>query len=326
VRTGEPEPDPDGERDPEAGAGAEGERNASARAVRERTETSRLVERARSRLNDTWAGVEDARPRIPALDAAFDIRAYDQEVGGGLLAGALAFRLFLWLVPFALVSVTALGWLVQGTAVSQADLASQYGISGIAAEYVGEASRQSSTSRAILVLIGVYALYLASLGAVRALRLAHVLAWRLPASRFKGSLKAALWFAGGGLALVLVAAAVNQVRGSLPGPGLVLLIMMIVVVMAIWLAASWRLPHPPEVGLTDLLPGAIVFGIGAEALHLVTVLWYGHKIEHSSELYGGLGAAVGLLAWLYLLGRLAIASAVVNATLWRRKSKITPGP
>jgi uncharacterized BrkB/YihY/UPF0761 family membrane protein len=153
-----------------------------------------------------------------------------------------------------------------------------------------------------------------------------VLAWRLPTSRFKGSLKAALWFAGGGLALVLVSAAVNQVRRSLPGPGLVLLIMMIVVVVAVWLAASWKLPHPPEVSLTDLLPGAIVFGIGGEALHLVTVLWYGHKIEHSSELYGGLGAAVGLLAWLYLLGRLAIASAVVNATLWRRKSKITPGP
>jgi hypothetical protein len=128
VRTDEPAPDP----------GAEGEPNAAARATREPTETSRFVERARARLDDTWARVEDARPRIPALDAAFDIRAYDQEVGGGLLAGALAFRLFLWLVPFALVSVTALGWLVQGTEVSQADLASRYGVTG---------SRRSTSAR-----------------------------------------------------------------------------------------------------------------------------------------------------------------------------------
>jgi uncharacterized BrkB/YihY/UPF0761 family membrane protein len=55
-------------------------------------------------------------------------------------------------------------------------------------------------------------------------------------------------------------------------------------------------------------------------LHLVTVLRYANKTAHSSQLYGGLGAAAGLLAWLYLLGRLAIASAVVNAHLWRRKS------
>jgi membrane protein len=283
-------------------------------------EKDTLVDRARSRVTDTWSRVEEARPRIPVLDAAFDVRAYDQEVAGGLPAGAIAFRLFLWFVPFALVVVMTLGWVVDDTSMSQAELANTYGITGVVSTYVGDAAGQSSTGRVLILLAALYALYLASVGAVRAIRVAHVLAWRMPRTKVKGSLRAALWFVGGTTLVGLVTAAVNAIRQSLPGPGLVLLLLMVVFVGAVWLAASWKLPHPPEVPLTALVPGAILVAMGAEVLHVVTVLWYAHKIEHSSELYGSLGIAVGLLAWLYLLGRLAIASAVLNATLWRRKN------
>ena len=281
-------------------------------------EKDTLVDRARSRVTDTWTHVEQARPRIRALDAAFNVREYDQEVGGGLLAGAIAFRLFLWLVPFALVVVLALGWIVDDTSLSRSELGSRYGITGIVSAYVGDASQQSSTGRFALLVVALYALYLASLSAVRALRVAHLLAWQMPPARFKGSFKAAVWFIAGTTLVALVTAAVNAIRQSSPGLGLVSLILMVVFIGVVWLAASWKLPHPPEVPLTALIPGAVMVAVGAEALHLVTVLWFAHKIEHSSELYGGLGIAVGLLAWLYLLGRLAIASAVVNATLWRR--------
>jgi uncharacterized BrkB/YihY/UPF0761 family membrane protein len=285
----------------------------------ESSEKTTLVHRARSKATDTWTRVEGARPRIPALDAAFDVRAYDQEVGGGLLAGALAFRLFLWLVPFAFVVVMTLGWIVDDTQMSESELADRYGITGVVSHYVGDASRQSSTGRILLLLVGLYALYLASLSAVRAIRVAHVLAWRMPATRFKGSFKAALWFIGGATLIALVTGTINAIRRSTPGPGLVLLLLMVFFVGALWLAASWKFPHPPEVPPTALVPGAILVAVGAEAMHVITVLWYAHKIEHSSELYGGLGIAVGVLAWLYLLGRLTIASAVLNATLWRRK-------
>ena len=37
-----------------------------------------------------------------------------------------------------------------------------------------------------------------------------------------------------------------------------------------------------------------------------------------SELYGALGAAASVLLWLYLIGRLVVGSAVLNATLWER--------
>ena len=36
----------------------------------------------------------------------------DSEVGGGIIAGALAYRLFIWLLPLALVAVAGLGFAV----------------------------------------------------------------------------------------------------------------------------------------------------------------------------------------------------------------------
>jgi uncharacterized BrkB/YihY/UPF0761 family membrane protein len=277
-----------------------------------------LVGKARFRAEETWARVEDARPRIPALDAAFDVRSWDQEVGGGLLAGALAFRLFLWLVPFAFVAVETFGWLVRDDVLSQEDLAERFGIAGVVARYVGEASQRSTSSRLFVVILGLYALYLASIGAVRALRVANVLAWRMPITRFHGTLRAALWFICVTTLLILSSSMINALRESQPGPSIALLLALAVGVGGVWLLASWRLPHPVGVPLAALVPGSVLFAVGTGAMHFVTVLWYAHKVAHSTELYGALGTAVGLLAWLYLLGRLTIASAVVNATLWRR--------
>lgn len=274
--------------------------------------------RAQARISNAWDAIVAARPRIPALDAAFDVGQRDREVAGGLLAGAIAFRLFLWLVPFAVVVVTVLGVLVEDLDLSQADLARRFGIAGVVARYVSDAGAQTTGTIVLVLAVGLYALLIASRSSVRALRLAHVLAWRMPIVRFRGSVVAGLWFAVGATALVLVAGAINTVRASRHGPGILLLLILMLAVGAVWLFASWKLPHPPEVPLWGLAPGAILVAVGVEILHLVTVLYYAGRIEHSSELYGGLGAAVGLLAWLYLVGRLVIGSAVLNASLWRR--------
>ena len=277
-----------------------------------------LITRTRDRVTGTWASVLAARPRIPALDAAFDVGERDRDVAGGLLAGAVAFRLFLWLVPFALVAVTIAGWIVADASWSPDDLAKRFGIVGVAAQYVHDASTQSTTARIVVLVIGLYALLLASRSALRAVRLAHLLAWRMPIVRFHGSTVAALWFAGGAAGLAVAAGAINSVRARDAGPGILLWLVLILVYGVAWLAASRALPHPADVPTRALVPGAIVFALGTEVLHILTVVWYANRLEHRSELYGGLGAAVVLLAWLYLLGRLMIASAVVNASLWRR--------
>ena len=54
-------------------------------------------------------------------------------------------------------------------------------------------------------------------------------------------------------------------------------------------------------------------------LHIVTVYWIAHEVESKTDTYGAIGAALALLLWSYLLGRLITASAVINASLWQRR-------
>ncbi|HKA94188.1 MAG TPA: hypothetical protein VKE97_10305, partial [Acidimicrobiia bacterium] len=88
-----------------------------------------------------------------------------------------------------------------------------------------------------------------------------------------------------------------------------------------WLAflGLWVLPRP-RVHWTALLPGAIAFGLGLQAIHLVNVYFISYRISTSSETYGALGVAAALLLSLFLLGRLFVFAVMLNSTLWERKA------
>ena len=83
---------------------------------------------------------------------------------------------------------------------------------------------------------------------------------------------------------------------------------------AVACAALARLPHGSE-GMWALLPGAILFGVGIEVLRLITAVYFVGKIERIGDLYGSLGLAVVILAWLYLMGRLMVTGCMLNASV-----------
>ena len=84
--------------------------------------------------------------------------------------------------------------------------------------------------------------------------------------------------------------------------------------------------HAPGAGWRDLLPGAIFVGVGIQVLHLITVYWITHLLTSKSETYGAIGAALAILFWAYLLGRVVAASAVVNAAAWHQRHRIPLPP
>ena len=81
---------------------------------------------------------------------------------------------------------------------------------------------------------------------------------------------------------------------------------------------------PPEAGWRDLLPGAVLVGVGIQVLHFVTVYWITYLLESKSETYGAIGAAVAILFWAYLLGRIFAAAAVLNAGAWQQRHTASP--
>jgi membrane protein len=78
-----------------------------------------------------------------------------------------------------------------------------------------------------------------------------------------------------------------------------------------------QLPHG-DAPYAALIPGALIFGTGVQALHLVTVYFLARRITGASELYGTLGVAAALLLGLFIVGRLIVISAELNQSIRAR--------
>ena len=80
-----------------------------------------------------------------------------------------------------------------------------------------------------------------------------------------------------------------------------------------------RLPHG-DATWPELVPGAVLVGVGVEAMHVVTAYYIGPEAGRKQSTYGSLGLAAALLLGLYIIGRLIIGAAVLNATLHARRT------
>ena len=122
------------------------------------------------------------RQRYSLIDAGFEIQELDVHVGGGILTGAIAFRMFLFLVPFVYVVFTVFGQAAKTANQDPGQLAKTIGITGVLASAVVNTSDLSALSQVLLVLGATVALVLTSNSLIKALYVVHWLVWRTPAS------------------------------------------------------------------------------------------------------------------------------------------------
>jgi uncharacterized BrkB/YihY/UPF0761 family membrane protein len=254
------------------------------------------------------------------------IRARDRAVAGNLLASAIAYRLFFWMLPLALFVTAGLGFVEASSSGQSQRVAGNMGFGKSVAAVVANASDQAERSRWLLLVFALVGLYTAGSAGARTLIAVHRFAWAMgPGVSAKGPMPPAV-FTGLSFAMIGLAAGAQYLRQVSPGFGLVVTVSVVVGYTALWLAISIALPHG-DAPWKRLVPGALFLGAGAELLHLVSVYYLSGKIESSSELYGGLGVAAALLLGLYLVARLIVAAALLNATLWQRaesRSSSTP--
>ena len=251
-----------------------------------------------------------------SVDAVYVIADRDSEIGGGLMAGALAYRIFIWLLPFALVVVAGIG-IASSASESPESAAKSLGLQGVVASSVAEAAR--SSSRWYALLIGVPILLWATRSLLKAVVVVHRLVWGdLRRAVPKPTAGATLLFLAmlvGYFVIFELARAVRSWTGSVP----LGILAGFLGIFAWWLVLSSRLPHR-GVSWHWLVPGAIVMAIGLELISSIGGLLIAPRIESSQSTYGALGVAATLLFGLYLISRLVVASAVVNATVWERRS------
>jgi uncharacterized BrkB/YihY/UPF0761 family membrane protein len=272
----------------------------------------RIVESAQARL-------EVERERRYTVALAFSIVDRGRRTAASVLAGALAFRFFLTLLPLTLVAVVGLGYL-KSAGGTPSDALSQFGIKGVIASTINSSASFTEPGRVTVLLLGIVGTFSGARTCAATLRAIHALAWGIPVARWRRGGRAGMIFLGAvvvGFACAGLAARARADAGVVLGFGASVLVAC--VFGFLWLGASFLLPHPEGVGWRAFLPGAILVGIGMALLQAVTANWVGPKLHHESALYGSLGVSFVVLGWLYVVGRLLVGAPLFNSAVLERR-------
>jgi membrane protein len=256
------------------------------------------------------------RERHQSVDAAFEAVERDSEVGGGILAGSLAYRLFIWLLPLALVCVAGLGLASDAASETPDEAAETLGMEGLVSNSIADAA--NSSSRWYALLIGIPVLFWATRSVLRVLIGAHRLVWLdARAAAPKATPVAALKLLVLMLSFGAVATVASALRSWSSAPGLLATLVSLAAYSGVWLLISLQLPHRGA-DWKALIPGAVLYGVGTDVLNVVIAYVITPWALAKQGTYGALGVAAALLVALFMISRLAVAAAVMNATLWER--------
>ena len=279
------------------------------------TEDRSRTEKLRARLQK----LEQRADALPGAGLVREVLVTEREAGGGLIAGGVAFRLFLWLVPFGLVAAVVLSFWRDLDPEGMESAARSFGIGAAAAQAAAEALEYGNRNAGVVLVFGLVLLAWFTLGALRALVLSYALAWQLGAMRLRSPARSVAIFNGLFLLTIATTSALAWLREQVGGPGLLAIPLGVAVTTAIALGAMWLLPHRAA-NARELLPGALLVAVGNWLVNVAVVVYFAPRLGRSEETYGALGAAATLLIWLYVISRLITGAAFLNATLWRRRN------
>jgi membrane protein len=252
--------------------------------------------------------------RWPILEFPLELGRRFLRFNASVLAGHLAFRVFLFLVPLLLVAVAVLGY-ATASGVDLAEQGENLRVGQALAGSIADAGESAQEGRFRTGVIGVLALLTATSGLVAALRLVVATVWEVPVKEAPQSkVKTMAWLLPG-IAMICAGIAVRQ---WLTRRGLILewfgVLLAIAVNSATLLGLFWILPRRTT-RWTDLLPGALAAAVGFLGLNIASAVYFTDKLHKSSEVYGALGVAVTTLLYLFFVGQIVVVATIVN-TIW----------
>jgi uncharacterized BrkB/YihY/UPF0761 family membrane protein len=257
---------------------------------------------------------------MPGAPLVREVVETEHDLGGGLIAGGVAFRIFLWLVPLGLVIAALLSFWVEFDEDGLEDASRELGIGAAAAQAAAEALQTGDRNAVVVLLFGLVTLAWFSLGAVRALILAHALAWQLKPPRIRRPLRVIGIFNGLFVAYVATSVGIAWLREQVGAISILGVAITLAATTGVALSAMWLLPRRAT-SVRDLLPGALLVAVGVQLIQVAVIFYFAPRLGRSEETYGALGAAATMLVWLYVISRLITGAAFLNSTLWLRRNE-----
>jgi uncharacterized BrkB/YihY/UPF0761 family membrane protein len=270
----------------------------------------------RGRILQTRA--DAARARHASIDLGFSLVERDSSIGGGLLAGALAYRLFVLLLPTSLLLVSGLGLYAGSVDKSPSTVAKEAGLHGLIASEVSQAA--SGRARGVVFLLMIPAVLYALVTLYRAIAKVHAIAWHGSGRGVRITWRGVGVLGGALVVQLFTGEIVGWIRRGHQLGGLAALLVYVVLIGGAWLAVSLQLPHR-EARWPALVPGAALFGIGLLLVNAFNIYVTTRLVEGRADTYGALGIATALLFSLVLVGRLMVVSPELNASIYERRAR-----
>jgi YihY family inner membrane protein len=241
---------------------------------------------------------------------------------GGSLAALITYYGFLAVFPLLLLLTTVLGFLMdKNSHARQTILTSALRDFPIVGDQLAKSVHPLKGSPVGLI-VGLLGLVWGSMGISQAAQYAMAEIWNIPGEHRPGffpRLVRSLMLLGVlALGVVLTAAIVSLgAWAPLGGFGRVLVPLVSVALNVSLFVLGFRV-LTPAIATRDLLPGAIVGGVGWSILQVVGALLVGHNLRHASQVYGYFASVLGLVSWLYLSAQLALYASEINVVRARR--------
>jgi uncharacterized BrkB/YihY/UPF0761 family membrane protein len=271
-----------------------------------RARADQLARQAESRF-------EEERRRRSGVRIGWNAWLADRNRGGGLLAGGLAYRVFLWELPAALFVVGVFSLASTYSDKNPADLARSSGLGAAMVGMVAQAVSLSDASRWGITLIGLSGILWAGKGAGKALELISEIAWQRRAKKRFTVTKSTLGF---NVIAFGLAAAIAWYPPFLDRPFVAHVLWWSVVTLsfaAVIVGIMALLPHGGR-SWVWVVPGAVFFAITSRIVSIGATIYLSGRIDRTNDVYGGLGVAVVALLWLYLGARFFVWGQFLSAT------------
>ena len=282
-----------------------------------------LAGRSRERVTAGQARANELLERNrnrPVIDVLLRVYYRDRESAGTVVGSAIAFRLFLFIVPLLLFGVGVLGFV--GSRVAARDVNDAAGLEGGLAAQMASAMNQPDSTRWLAILVGLVGMATTGRSLSKVLVSASCLAWQLPV-RTKASPRVVGAIIGVVAGIGLISLLVNRAREALGvGGASISFLAAFALYIPLWMLLQAMLPR----GTNDpgaVLPGGALLATVVVAMQAISQLYLPDRFSRASDLYGAIGTTIVTLGWFFFLGRAIVLAMSVDAVIHERFGSIT---
>ena len=243
------------------------------------------------------------------------------KIEGIRKAMLMAFNLFISILPLMIISFALVSKIRNRISLSQV-FVEQFNLKGETAAVVRGAFPPTHNIIKVASVIAVGSFALSGFDVASVFQRTFADAWNVKHYRgWRGPVRGAVWFA-----LVFATFAFGQLLQRVPakhGAWAYALSVPLVLAMHYWFwLVTPRLLLDKQLAERDLRPGAILGMIGSSALWALSLVilpgwfsWYGRG-------FGGVGIALAMLSWTYVVSIVWVVIVVISAVMWERSAPI----